>query len=195
MNKLIEMIETQNDYNTGRMQVRAHYECDSVADLPSQSQTDFDLMISSTAHVIDSNEDYEMQSSGVWSLQRSAGYYTRSEVDSLIDSVIPDVFGNNSEYQLSDGDDLNTIIQPGNYTAGSTSIAGAVLNSPWTATRYKFLNLVITGTQPTNCRAVQFIFPNLYTAMSGYPGNVFFFRYRHNQTFTPWAKVEGTTVT
>ena len=107
-----------------------------------------------------------------------------------------DVFGNvtGSDYQLAVGDDLNNILIPGNFTAGSVTIAGGVYNSPWNATRYKVISLIITGSDATNCRGVQILFPNVYPTMTDYPGVIFFLRYRHNATFTPWAKIGGTEV-
>ena len=107
-----------------------------------------------------------------------------------------DVFGNvtGSDYQLAVGDDLNDILIAGNFTAGSTTIAGGVYNSPWNASRYKVISMIITGSDATNCRGVQFLFPNIYPTMTDYPGVIFFLRYRHNATFTPWVKVGGTEV-
>lgn len=107
-----------------------------------------------------------------------------------------DVFGNvsGSDYQLAVGDDLNNILIAGNFTAGSTTIAGGVYNSPWSATRYKVISLIITGSDETNCRGVQLLFPNIYPTMTDYPGVIFFIRYRHNATFTPWCKIGGTEV-
>lgn len=107
-----------------------------------------------------------------------------------------DVFGNvtGSDYQLAVGDDLNNILTAGNFTAASTTIAGGVYNSPWNATRYKVISLIITGSDATNCRGVQLLFPNIYPTMTDYPGVIFFLRYRHNATFTPWVKIGGTEV-
>lgn len=196
MYKRVEVLKSENNFSTGIPDVIARYECDTESDLPTAAQSDCTLQIGTTAHVIETNSEYKMQSSGVWVLQNSAGYYTRAEIDALFASIPQNVFGNNpaEEFQLSSGDDLNEIIKAGNYTAGSTTIAQNVANSPWTATRYKFVNLVITGTLSTNLRAVQFIFPNIYTSMANYPDVIFFIRYRHNATFTPWKKVESTTI-
>lgn len=169
----------------------AKFECDNVSDLPNQEQADYYVELGSTAHVVADNSTWNIKSDGTWVLQQVEGYYTSTQIDSMFASITGNVFGNNPDYQLSDGDDLNTILLSGNYTAGSTSIAGGVANSPWTTTRYKFVNMVITGSAATNLRAVQFIFPNLY-ANEASP--FFFMRYRHNNTFTVWTKIEGTPV-
>ena len=107
-----------------------------------------------------------------------------------------DVFGNvtGSDYQLAVGDDLNNILTAGNFTAASNTIAAGVYNSPWNATRYKVISLIITGSDATNCRGVQLLFPNIYPTMTDYPGVIFFLRYRHNATITPWVKIGGTEV-
>lgn len=169
----------------------ARFECDDVSDLPNQEQADYYVGLGSVAHVVVDNSTWNIKSDGTWVLQQVEGYYTSTQIDSMFASITGNIFGNNPDYQLSDGDDLNTILLPGNYTAGSTSIAQGVANSPWTTTRYKFVNMVITGSAATNLRAVQFIFPNLY----GNEASPFFFmRYRHNNTFTVWTKIEGTPV-
>lgn len=182
--------------DSGTIYRMINIECDTVSDLPSMSQTGYTIMQGSKAHVIEDNSTYKMQSNGTWVLQYANGYYTETQIDDMFANIPNDVFGRSfgTDYELDSGDDLNAILLPGNYTAGSTTIAGGVANSPWTATRYKFVNLVITGSASTNIRAVQFVFPNLYTSMANYPGVVFFMRYRHNATFTPWATISGTPV-
>lgn len=190
MFKLIETRKSENNYTTGVPDIIAHFECDTESDLPAQNQTDYTLQLGSTAHVVETNSDFEMKSSGEWRLQRSNGYYTSEEIDTLLSEQYTDIFGNNPDTQLQEGDDLNDILQAGSYTAGSNSIAQNVANSPWTSTRYKFVNLVITGSTPANLRAVQFVFPNLYANQNP----VFYFRYRHNATFTSWTSVTGVPV-
>lgn len=171
--------------------ITAHFECDEVSDLPAQEQADYYIGLGSNAHVVADNSTWNIKSDGTWVLQQAEGYYTAAQIDQMFAGIAGNVFGNNPDYQLSDGDDLNNILLPGNYTAGSTSIAAGVANSPWTTTRYKFVNMVITGSSATNLRAVQFIFPNLY-ANEASP--FFFMRYRHNATVTVWTKIEGTPV-
>lgn len=75
-------------YNSGidRTEIRALIECDTLTDLPSQDAiTGYRLTIGTTAHVIDTNAVYMMQSGGAWKVQ-SAGtdVYTKSETDALI---------------------------------------------------------------------------------------------------------------
>ena len=173
--------------------ITAHFECDEVSDLPAQEQADYYIGLGSNAHVVADNSTWNIKSDGTWVLQQAEGYYTSAQIDAMFASIAGNVFGNNTaaEYQLSDGDDLNAILLAGNYTAGSNSIAQGVANSPWTSSRYKFVNMVITGSTSSNCRAVQFVFPNLY-ANEASP--FFFMRYRHNATFTVWTKIEGTPV-
>jgi hypothetical protein len=75
-------------YNSGidRTEIRALIECDTLTDLPSQDAlSGYRLTIGTTAHVIDTNAVYMMQSGGAWKVQ-SAGIdvYTRAETDALI---------------------------------------------------------------------------------------------------------------
>jgi hypothetical protein len=75
-------------YNSGidRTEIRALIECDNLTDLPSQDAlSGYRLTIGTTAHVIDTNAVYMMQSGGAWKVQ-SAGIdvYTRAETDALI---------------------------------------------------------------------------------------------------------------
>jgi 50S ribosomal protein uL3 len=84
-------------YNSGidRTEIRALIECDNLTDLPSQDAlSGYRLTIGTTAHVIDTNAVYMMQSGGSWKVQ-SAGtdVYTKAETDALIASSIKsDVF-------------------------------------------------------------------------------------------------------
>lgn len=62
--------------------------CDTTADLPAQAGglTGYYLEQGSTAHVIDGNTIYTMQSDGTWILQDEASrmdVYTKSEVDGI----------------------------------------------------------------------------------------------------------------
>lgn len=75
-------------YNAGidRTEIRALIECDTLTDLPSQDAlSGYRLTIGTTAHVIDTNAVYMMQSGGAWKVQ-SAGtdVYTKAETDALI---------------------------------------------------------------------------------------------------------------
>lgn len=76
-------------------QIVAQVECDTVSDLPAvDAFAPRVLLKSSTAHVIDGNTAYELNSAGQWKLQDKSPYsdvYTKSQVDSLlldIDSTI-----------------------------------------------------------------------------------------------------------
>lgn len=63
------------------------FECDSVADLPAQAQTGWNVMTGSKAHVIDANSLYAIKSTGAWVLQNADGTvgYTKEEIDALLD--------------------------------------------------------------------------------------------------------------
>ena len=127
-NKLIQTLKSENNFTTGIPDIIGKYECDTVTDLPTKNQTDFNLSIGTTAHVIDDNADYQMQSDGTWRLQRSAGYYTQSQIDSMFASIPAMIFGYDASKIIGDGDDLNEILEPGAYTAPSTGAAAAVIN-------------------------------------------------------------------
>lgn len=190
--KIIQTIWSWYNSGISRTEVRAVLECDTASDLPAtvDSLSGYRLTIGTRAHVIDTNAEYMLDSSGSWYLQDGAGYYTSTQVDQMFTGIIPSVFGYNEDYMLTVDDDLNDILIPGNFTAPSNAVAAAVLNSPWTSTRYKFINAVITGSTPSNLRAAQFVLPNLYANQTP----LIFIRYRHNLTFTPWHQIVATTI-
>lgn len=75
-------------YNSGidRTEVRCMIECDSLTDLPGVNAiTGYRLTIGTTAHVIDTNSVYMMQSGGAWKVQ-SAGtdVYTKAQIDTMM---------------------------------------------------------------------------------------------------------------
>lgn len=187
---LLSASNKENNYTTGIPEITAHFECDTVSDLPALSQTDYTARIGSTAHVIENNSIWAVKSGGEWVLQSADGYYNTTQIDAMFAGIPAMIFGYDANKIIGDGDDLNEILEAGVYTAPSTSAAAAVLNSPWTTTRYKFVNFVITGSTAANLRAVQFVFPNLYANQTP----VIYIRYRHNTTVTPWHVITATTI-
>lgn len=68
--------------------IKYHFEVDEETDLPAQNAFSSDgvkIAMTSTAHVIKDNSNFEMMSDGTWSTQAAgtAGY-TKSEVDALL---------------------------------------------------------------------------------------------------------------
>lgn len=76
---------------TDQTQVVAQIECDTASDLPGINDfTGKVLNKGSTAHVIDANEKYMMDSTGTWNIQQQSPFsdvYTKSEVDSLLTPI------------------------------------------------------------------------------------------------------------
>lgn len=76
-------------------QVVAQIECDTASDLPGINDfTGKVLNKGSTAHVIDANEKYMMDSTGTWNIQQQSPFsdvYTKSEVDSLLTPITDDI--------------------------------------------------------------------------------------------------------
>lgn len=72
--------------------LNAGISCDTTADLPAQAGglTGYYLEQGSTAHVIEDNTIYTINSSGAWVLQETSPYkdvYTKSQVDSLVNDI------------------------------------------------------------------------------------------------------------
>lgn len=82
---LLNTQNPENDYSTGKRIITAHFECDTVADLPALVQNTYIARIGSTAHIIDTNATYAVQSNGTWCVQ-SAGIdvYTKSQIDTML---------------------------------------------------------------------------------------------------------------
>lgn len=58
---------------TNRRMIKYHFDCDTVSDLPTLAEgiaQNVDIAMTSTAHVIETDEDYEMKSDGVWVKQK-----------------------------------------------------------------------------------------------------------------------------
>lgn len=69
-------------------QVVAQIECDTASDLPGINDfTGKVLNKGSTAHVIDANEKYMLNSTGTWNIQQQSPFsdvYTKSEIDTML---------------------------------------------------------------------------------------------------------------
>lgn len=58
---------------TNRSMIKYHFDCDTVSDLPTLAEgiaQNVDIAMTSTAHVIETDEDYEMKSDGSWVKQK-----------------------------------------------------------------------------------------------------------------------------
>lgn len=111
---------------------------DTSADLPSRLIGTRALAISSTCHVIDTGEDYMLDTYGNWNLQQSAtsvtldlsGYYTSAETDTAISDAITDFQTNTADHRylrvgtgttLADGTNLNSCTTLGKYRNSNAS--------------------------------------------------------------------------
>lgn len=82
---LLNTQNPENDYTTGKRIITAHFECDTVSDLPALVQSTYIARIGSTAHIIENNSGYAVKSNGVWCVQETGtDVYTRSEIDTLL---------------------------------------------------------------------------------------------------------------
>jgi hypothetical protein len=82
---LLNTQNPENDYTTGKRIITAHFECDTVADLPALEQSTYIARIGSTAHIIENNSQYAVKSNGVWCVQETGtDVYTKSEIDDLL---------------------------------------------------------------------------------------------------------------
>lgn len=82
---LLNVQNPENDYTMGKRIITAHFECDTVADLPALVQSTYIARIGSTAHIIENNSMYAVKSNGVWYIQETGtDVYTKSEVDTLL---------------------------------------------------------------------------------------------------------------
>lgn len=82
---LLNVQNPENDYTTGKRVITAHFECDTVSDLPPLVQSTYIARIGSTAHIIENNSLYAVKSTGVWCVQETGtDVYTKSEVDNLL---------------------------------------------------------------------------------------------------------------
>jgi hypothetical protein len=82
---LLNTKNPENDYTTGKRIITAHFECDTVSDLPALVQSTYIVRIGSTAHIIENNSKYAVKSDGTWCVQETGtDVYTKSEVDNLL---------------------------------------------------------------------------------------------------------------
>lgn len=82
---LLNVQNPENDYTTGKRIITAHFECDTVSDLPALVQSTYIARIGSTAHIIENNSKYAVKSNGTWCVQETGtDVYTKSEIDTLL---------------------------------------------------------------------------------------------------------------
>lgn len=81
---LLNTQKPENDYSTGKRIITAHFECDTVSDLPALVQSTYIARIGSTAHIIENNSLYAVKSNGVWVVQETGtDVYTKSQIDTM----------------------------------------------------------------------------------------------------------------
>ena len=91
-----KIIETNGSYNTsgGVNTLLVTICCDDIGDLPSASQTGYNIGMGSVANIISNGDTYKMKSNGTWVLQPSGEFrnvYTKAEVDTIIAGVNDDI--------------------------------------------------------------------------------------------------------
>lgn len=120
----------------------ARIECDTAADLPAPTYFPGRILIpGSSAHDIEKNHQYMMQTSGAWIRQDEASrmdVYTTQQVDDLIAGRIPYQYGEEIVAAALGDADLNDYTDPGTFHSTAASAANT-LNTP------KAPNGAITG--------------------------------------------------
>lgn len=125
---LLNASNKENDYTTGIPIITAHFECDTVADLPTLSQPNYTARIGSTAHIIDTNSTYAVQSNGTWCVQETGtDVYTKSEIDSMFTNLTAPNTGGLPTY-ISEISQINGVIYPITGTIDQTPTAAS--NNP-----------------------------------------------------------------
>lgn len=173
--------ESGTDYNVAIF----HFECDTDSDLPSVNDyvatNNTKIYMSSTAHVIDTNADYEMQSDGTWTIQTpGTATYTKSEIDTMISQI--DLVRQGTE--IEENADLNTFETIGAYYSPNSARTGTLYNRPWSGSGFKMIVWSISSTSK-----MQWIMPISNSADS------IFFRSRTTSGWRPWYQLQGTAVT
>ena len=111
---------------TNRSMIKYHFDCDTVSDLPTLAEgiaQNVDIAMTSTAHVIQTDEDYEMKSDGSWVKQKG-------ELELSLDAAAID-YDNTTSGMAADNvqdaiDEIDTDIETIGNTVGTqgTAIAG-----------------------------------------------------------------------
>lgn len=122
--------------------ILARIECDTAADLPAPTYFPGRVLIpGSSAHDIEKNHQYMMQTSGAWIRQDEASrmdVYTTQQVDDLIAGRIPYQYGEEIVAATAGAADLNDYTDAGTYHSTAASAANTE-NTP------KAPNGAITG--------------------------------------------------
>lgn len=125
--------------------MKCKFICDTYADIPTatefQQSTGCIISMGSEAHIIFDNSDYELQSSGSWTLsQAGSASYTKAEVDQLlsakadassvytkaeVDAIAAEIDYFSEGTEIPANSDLNstTYRTPGVYRIGATNAA------------------------------------------------------------------------
>lgn len=168
--------------------------CDNVSDLPSQTGlTGYELAQGCTAHVIDDNQDYMIDSSGNWHVyggEMWTNVYTKSEIDTLllekqdvstIDTVIiSDIYG--LGVVIPNGSDLDDYITAGIYYVANSTNAATISNIPVGGSGFK---LVVRYLSATNRMEQVFLKPNQ-------PEYVY--RRTNAGTWSAWKRFDGNAI-
>lgn len=148
-------------------QIVAQVECDTLADLPAVNAfAPRVLLKSSTAHVIDGNTAYELNSAGQWLLQDKSPFsdvYTKSQVDALLANMQHEI-GSFYVYRYAVEDIINYGIIKNYFTttAGTQTINDVTFtnngNGTWstTGTAAARRQMALHFTMPPNMPTVSY---------------------------------------
>lgn len=164
--------------------MKCKFICDTYADIPTatefQQNTGCIIAMGSEAHIIYDNADYELQSSGFWTLsQAGTAAYTKSEVDQKIAEI--DILRQGEE--IPDNADLNTYTEIGAFYSPNSARTSTIYNRPWSGSGFKLIVLSISSVSK-----MHILLPISNNADS------LFFRSRTTSGFRPWYKIQGSQV-
>lgn len=196
---IIDKIQTQpfTDSDTAAY-IRAVILCDTVADLPGVNDfTDYILTQGSTAHVISTAEDYQMQSDGTWSLHYDLNLSfiinSLSDIDSRLHAAESD-----SSYAKTQIDDfiypaLRAVINRGAKNALNLISAQSDTINGVTFTVNSDLSITISGTaSATTFYSVPVTIPAGAYWYSGMPENGGTASYRLELRLMPGGSVSSS---
>lgn len=201
---IIDKIQTQpfTDSDTAAY-IRAVILCDTVADLPGVTDfTDYILTQGSTAHVISTAEDYQMQSDGTWSLQQGTDLQSiitaLSDIDDRLNDTTADATWAKEQIDNYIRPALVSLINRGAKNALDLSAAATATDNGVTFTVNQDSTITVTGqaVPPNNAWFVVGVtIPDGVYVFSGIPVNGGTSSFRQEIRATPRGSVIGVNDT
>lgn len=208
---LTGVLKSTNNYTSGIPKQLCTFECDTVNDLPNISQTNYEIEMGSSAHIIEDNSLYAMQSDGTWKVQETGtDVYTKQQIMDILEEyqtkltfdtiptaqstnpvtsggLLNEIWGSSNRL-LQSGDDLNFIDfwQVGSFRCESRTIARSLLNCP-TDSGFRMFVISTIASVSTGYQQ-QIIFPNNSN------GEIFIRRRTTGTNAGSWFLIQGVAV-